>query len=79
MVELRYHRLAGHAQHDNLDYVDPEELKEWKAKDPLVSFREALLADGRATAEDLGELEEAAFGPPSPGRSRSLPPTGRQR
>ena len=61
MVELRYYRLAGHAQHDDQDYVDPDELEQWKARDPLVSFRERLLADGRATAEEIGELEAAAF------------------
>lgn len=61
MVELRYYRIAGHAQHDDQEYVDPDELEHWRARDPLARFRERLLADGRATPEELGELEEAAF------------------
>ncbi len=61
MVELRYYRLAGHAQHDNQEYVNPDELKQWEAKDPVARFRARLLAEGCGTAEELDHLEETVF------------------
>ena len=43
MVELRYFRRRGHAQHDPQDYVDPAVIAEWELKDPLDQFRALLL------------------------------------
>lgn len=36
-------RMAGHAEHDDQRYVDPQLLAEWEAKDPLPRF-EAWMA-----------------------------------
>ena len=60
MVETRYYRIAGHAQHDQQEYVDPDVLEEWKAKDPIARFRDRLLTEGHATAEELDASEQAA-------------------
>jgi len=63
MVELRYFRRSGHAQHDAQEYVDPERIAEWEAKDPLDRFRVRILNEGWATAQELDavvrEVEEA--------------------
>ena len=61
MVETRYYRIAGHAQHDQQEYVDPDVLEEWKAKDPIARFRDRLLTEGHATAEELDASEQAAY------------------
>ncbi len=60
MVEMRYYRRKGHAQHDNQEYVDPVELKAWEERDPIERFGERLLAEGWATREALGAIEERA-------------------
>ncbi len=54
MVELRYFRRRGHAQHDAQEYVDPALIAEWEAKDPLDGYRARLLQEGWA---DVGELD----------------------
>ena len=56
MVELRYYRRLGHAQHDPQDYVDPAELEEWAVRDPLDLFRGRMLAEGWASADELDDL-----------------------
>lgn len=61
MVELQYYRVAGHAQHDTKEYVDPDELKRWEARDPIAHFRGWLLAEELATGKDLDALESSAF------------------
>ncbi|MGD2070194.1 MAG: thiamine pyrophosphate-dependent dehydrogenase E1 component subunit alpha [Gemmatimonadota bacterium] len=53
LVELRYYRRLGHAQHDPQDYVDPGELEEWAARDPLERYRRRVIEEGWA---DEGEL-----------------------
>lgn len=63
MLELRYYRRLGHAQHDPQDYVDPDELAEWAARDPLDRYRARLIESAFATEEQLdairAEAEEA--------------------
>lgn len=53
LVELRTYRRKGHAQHDPADYVDPDELAEWVAKDPIETFRVRLIDAGLVTASEL--------------------------
>ena len=63
LIELRYYRMRGHAQHDPQDYVDAAELAEWAARDPLERHRRRLLEEAKATEEELDrvrvEAEEA--------------------
>ena len=61
MVELKYYRLAGHAQHDDLEYVDPDELKKWEDRDPIARFRDRLLAEEWATGDELDTLADDTF------------------
>ena len=53
ILELRYFRRRGHAQHDAQEYVDPDTLKDWEKKDPLSRHRRFLVESGRATEEEL--------------------------
>jgi pyruvate dehydrogenase E1 component alpha subunit/2-oxoisovalerate dehydrogenase E1 component alpha subunit len=60
MVELRYFRRLGHAQHDPQDYVDPDVIAAWARRDPIDGFRKRLLHHGRATEEELVAVENEA-------------------
>jgi len=60
MVELRYYRRKGHAQHDAQEYVDPAELTEWEARDPLMLFEKRLVEEGWATEAEIDALREEA-------------------
>jgi pyruvate dehydrogenase E1 component alpha subunit/2-oxoisovalerate dehydrogenase E1 component alpha subunit len=60
LVELRYYRRKGHAQHDSQDYIDPEELRRWEEKDPIVTFGARLLQGDWATEQDLVAIVEEA-------------------
>lgn len=60
MVEMRYYRRKGHAQHDNQEYVNPAELKEWEKRDPIKRFGERLLSEGWATRDTLAALSARA-------------------
>jgi TPP-dependent pyruvate/acetoin dehydrogenase alpha subunit len=42
LLECKTYRLKGHAEHDAQHYVSPEELSEWKARDPLARFERVL-------------------------------------
>ncbi len=53
MVEMRYFRRRGHAQHDPQDYVDPEVLEAWARRDPLDLYRARLLEQGWADEEGI--------------------------
>jgi pyruvate dehydrogenase E1 component alpha subunit/2-oxoisovalerate dehydrogenase E1 component alpha subunit len=56
MLELRYYRRLGHAQHDAQEYVDPDELDRWAERDPLTRHRRLLVQTGRATVEQLDAI-----------------------
>jgi TPP-dependent pyruvate/acetoin dehydrogenase alpha subunit len=55
MLELRYFRRSGHAQHDPQDYVPAELLAEWEARDPLDRFRRRAVEEGWADEAELDE------------------------
>jgi TPP-dependent pyruvate/acetoin dehydrogenase alpha subunit len=57
MVELRYNRRAGHAQHDAQEYVDVAEEAEWLARDPIGLYRTRLIEEGWATPEELDRIQ----------------------
>jgi TPP-dependent pyruvate/acetoin dehydrogenase alpha subunit len=57
LIEMRYYRRKGHAQHDPQDYVDPAEIAEWEARDPILRFKNRLLEEGWAADDDLAEID----------------------
>jgi TPP-dependent pyruvate/acetoin dehydrogenase alpha subunit len=59
-VEALTYRLRGHYEGDPAKYRELAELDEWKRKDPLARFAEALVAAGLADASLSDELEAAA-------------------
>ena len=60
MVELRYFRRLGHAQHDPQDYVDPELLAQWAERDPIDLFRSRMISNEWASEDELVVMEEEA-------------------
>lgn len=61
MVELRYFRRLGHAQHDPQDYVDPALVRQWEARDPLDRFRTYLVDRDVTTEDDLTGRDGEVF------------------
>lgn len=58
MVECKTYRVEGFSTSDMGGYQKPEDIAAWKARDPLVVSREALLGDvGEAR---LAAIEAAA-------------------
>lgn len=59
LVEVMTYRFHEHSEGLRLstDYRDAAERDAWLARDPIVLFRERLLADGVATAAALDALE----------------------
>lgn len=58
MVELRYFRRLGHAQHDAHEYVDPALTAEWEARDPIALFHARILERGWAPEEELQTIQQ---------------------
>ena len=61
MVELRYFRRKGHAQHDAQRYVPEAEIAAWQARDPVLMYNRRLLGEGWATEAELEALAERAL------------------
>jgi acetoin:2,6-dichlorophenolindophenol oxidoreductase subunit alpha len=58
LVECLTYRHGGHKRDDAATYRPVEEVEAWLARDPLPSFRERLVGNGRIGEDDLGTLEE---------------------
>jgi pyruvate dehydrogenase E1 component alpha subunit/2-oxoisovalerate dehydrogenase E1 component alpha subunit len=61
MVELKYFRRKGHAQHDPQDYVDPALIAEWEKKDPIDLYRARMIENGWASEEELRAIDDEEF------------------
>lgn len=57
LIESRTMRMLGHAIHDGAEYVPPELLAEWQARDPIKRFTARLLDDGLADRAELDEID----------------------
>jgi TPP-dependent pyruvate/acetoin dehydrogenase alpha subunit len=60
LVELRYFRRKGHAQHDAQEYVPEADIEYWRERDPVGRLRHRLLEAQWATEEELDALAERA-------------------
>ena len=60
LIECKTYRWLGHWTGDPQVYRAREEVEEWKQKCPIKRYREQLLAQGLATAEELDAIEQAA-------------------
>jgi 2-oxoisovalerate dehydrogenase E1 component len=52
IIQVDTYRLAGHAAYDTADYVPEEDIRPWKAEDPLKIAREKLIG-----IEGAGKIE----------------------
>ena len=50
-------RHRGHFEGEVVNYWKKEELNAWKEKDPIMRYGDKLVADGKATQEELEVLE----------------------
>lgn len=58
LIEAKCYRLWAHSSEDDDSRYRPrKELEEWAKKDPILVFRERVLADGIFPREDLEEIE----------------------
>lgn len=60
LVEALTYRFNGHVIGDQQVYIPKEELRAAIAADPVLRYREKLIADGTATAAQLDKIEAAA-------------------
>lgn len=60
LMELATYRMRGHGEYDRQHYVDPSEIEEWAARDPILLYRERLIEAGVATAEQVDAMDEEA-------------------
>lgn len=58
LLEVKTFRVKGHAEHDNQAYVPPELIEEWRAKDPLVRYENALLERGVAKQDEFDAIQQ---------------------
>jgi len=59
LVECKTYRFRGHSEsHDFDDGRPPEELKSWRAKDPLVIYRQFLISNDQIKKETLQRIEK---------------------
>jgi TPP-dependent pyruvate/acetoin dehydrogenase alpha subunit len=53
LLETYTYRLRGHFEPDDQSYVDPEELAEWRTRDPIVRATRKLIEENTTTPFDL--------------------------
>ena len=51
LIEAKTMRMLGHAVHDGAEYVPPDLLQEWEARDPVERYRSRLLDQGVPESE----------------------------
>lgn len=60
LIEMKTYRWKGHSKSDAKKYRTREEENEWRAKDGIKRFKEALIASGVLTEEEAKALQEEA-------------------
>ena len=60
IIEVKTYRKYGHSRNDACGYRPKDEEAWWFARDPVKTFRERLINEGVATAEELDAIEERA-------------------
>jgi pyruvate dehydrogenase E1 component alpha subunit len=57
LLEYKCYRYMGHSRGDPGNYRADEEAEDWRQRDPILQFREALLADYGQHEQELDEIE----------------------
>jgi pyruvate dehydrogenase E1 component alpha subunit len=61
LIECETYRYYGHTVFDNpLTYRTKEEEDHWRARDPLLHFRNTVIPQGDITAEELDRMDADA-------------------
>ncbi len=60
LLECKTYRFRGHSRFEPARYRKPEELEQWKGRDPLASWRRRLAGEWRVSEEELAALEAEA-------------------
>ena len=58
LIEAKTMRMLGHAIHDGAEYVPPDLLAEWEAKDPIVRYERQLQEAGIVDDSHLREMAD---------------------
>ncbi len=58
LLETWTYRTRGHLEPDDQAYVDAAEREYWRARDPIATCRERLIAAGRLTAAEAATIED---------------------
>jgi pyruvate dehydrogenase E1 component alpha subunit len=61
LVENVTYRWRGHSKSDANRYRTRDEIEEWKRKDPIRRFRQALVQDGVLTEAEADDIEKEAY------------------
>jgi pyruvate dehydrogenase E1 component alpha subunit len=56
LIECRTMRMHGHGAHDDMSYVPPEMLAEWREKDPIERYGERLVSDFGFERAEIDEI-----------------------
>jgi pyruvate dehydrogenase E1 component alpha subunit len=59
LIECKTYRHRGHFEGDPCVYRRPEEVQEWKEKDPIPRFEKKLLDLGVLTQEKIEEIKSS--------------------
>jgi len=57
LIEAKTYRWLGHSKSDANLYRTREEIESWKLKCPIKRYREKLISENIATADELDEIE----------------------
>jgi TPP-dependent pyruvate/acetoin dehydrogenase alpha subunit len=57
LIEVKTHRMKGHAQHDPAEYVPKEMMEYWKARDPVARYEKYLSANGIWNEKTKAEID----------------------
>jgi TPP-dependent pyruvate/acetoin dehydrogenase alpha subunit len=58
LIECETMRMHGHGAHDDMSYVPPEMLEEWRARDPIELYAERLVSQHGFSRHDVDEIRE---------------------
>lgn len=59
-LELQTYRFRAHSMFDPDKYRPAEEVEEWRRRDPIVTFGEALVSHGVLTGDEVAALHQMA-------------------
>jgi pyruvate dehydrogenase E1 component alpha subunit len=56
LIECRTMRMHGHGAHDDMSYVPPELLEEWRDRDPIERYAERLVGEFGLSDADVERI-----------------------